>query len=394
MAKQNFTARFLDSVKTEKVQEDFWDQKTPGFGVRVSRSGRKTWFYYFRLNGRKKRLNLGTYPALGLHEARQMVLDVQKDIYQGNDPTRTQAEILFKDLASKFMNEYAKVQKRSWKEDERNLKNDVLPAIGNLSLTQITKRDIVLMLDKISFRGVGVHTNRILALVRRIFNYGIEKDLLESNPCSTIRKPHKEISRDRVLNEDEITNLWQALESIQRDSRNLLKIMILTAQRSKEVKHMRWQDLDLKEMVWTIPGEFTKNGKSNRVPITSLMKQIIEEQTPYRFKSIWAFPCRRDAKRPYQSHQKAIQQLKALSGIDFRGHDLRRTAATHMAILGTTRLTISKLLNHSDGTITGVYDRHSYDSEKMKALESWGTWLIGLADEKRPRTSERPKNSG
>lgn len=384
MAKQNLTAKFLESVKTEKLQEDFWDQKTSCLGIRVTKSGRKTWFVFYRFNGKKRRLSLGTYPALSLHEARQRALDTLKMSYLGTDPSRPQSDIIFRDLADKFMEDYSKVQKKSWKGDERTLQTDILPVIGDRPLHQIVKRDIVLMLEGISSRGAGVQANRTLALVRKIFNYGVEKDLTDTNPSASIKKPTKEVSRDRVLTRDEISTVWKKLDRLQRDSRNLIKLMMLSAQRSTEVKHMRWQDLDFKEMVWTIPGEFTKNGKSNRVPITALMKDIISEQVPYRFKSMWVFPCKIDKKRPFQSHQKAVQKLKALCEIEFRGHDLRRTVATTIASLGVNRLVITKLLNHSETSITGVYDRHSYDHEKRQALDLWEKYLFQVvSDEKK-----------
>jgi len=268
MAKQTLNSRFLESVKTDKTQEDFWDTKVSGFGIRVTSLGRRTWFLFYRFGNQKRRLTLGTYPALPLHEARQAALDTLRNIYAGNDPSQKRENYLFKDLAARYLAEHAKVQKRSWKEDERILNKDLLTTFGDLPANQISRKDIIILLDKISARGAKIQPNRTLALTRKVFNFGIEKDLIEFNPCSNIRKPNKEISRDRVLSKDELSKIWNSFETLPKETSNLLKLILLSGQRSNEIKHMRWQDLDLKEKVWTIPGEFTKNGKSHRLPLT------------------------------------------------------------------------------------------------------------------------------
>ncbi|PIS10373.1 MAG: hypothetical protein COT73_09665, partial [Bdellovibrio sp. CG10_big_fil_rev_8_21_14_0_10_47_8] len=126
---------------------------------------------------------------------------------------------------------------------------------------------------------------------------------------------------------------------------------------------------------------------------TGEMLGIIGLQSPNRFLSPWVFPCRINKNRCFQSPQKAILRLRVFTKIDFVGHDFRRTAATTMAGLGVSRLVISKLLNHSDSSITNVYDRHSYDDEKRKALESWQNCLCQLISNEINMSNEQLSNT-
>lgn len=388
MAKQNLNAKFVESVKTSKIQEDFWDTKVKGFGLRVSLYGRKTWFIFYRYAGKKRRMALGTYPSLLVHEARQKALDVQRRVYGGEDPIGdANRAITFQQLADKYMNEYSKVHKLSWREDERCLKKDMLPYFSKMPILQIKKQHIIECLEKTAQRNVTIQVNRNFGCLRKIFNFALERDLIEHNPCAGLKKPFKEMSRDRVLNTQEIQKIQLALPQLTKSSCNILKMLLLCAQRSKEVKLMRWQDINMNDMVWILPGEFTKNSKPHTVPVTKMMLEVIELQSHNRFISEWVFPSRDNPKKPVRNIQKALGRLSVVSGVDFNGHDFRRTAATTMAKMGIARLSISKLLNHSESSITAVYDRHTYDGEKRKALEAWCNYLLQICDESEKRIS-------
>jgi integrase len=93
--------------------------------------------------------------------------------------------------------------------------------------------------------------------------------------------------------------------------------------------------------------------------------------------SEWVFPSPR-AEEPVAWIQKAAQRIREASGVEFRPHDLRRTAASRMTSTGTPRLVVSKILNHVEQGVTAVYDRHSYDAEKRKALNAWGRQLLRI----------------
>jgi integrase len=195
---------------------------------------------------------------------------------------------------------------------------------------------------------------------------------------------------ESALTEDEIKKVWAALDQAtegkkaQRKLRLLtagsLKLRLVTAQRGGEVQLMEWSDLDLDTAWWTIPAEKSKNGLAHRVPLTPLALRIISQMqslTGGAKTNPYVFPSPK-GNGPIENVQKAIQRIKESTGIDFVGHDLRRTAASMMTGMGVPRLVVGKILNHVEPGVTKVYDRHSYDKEKREALESWSKHLMVL----------------
>jgi integrase len=148
-----------------------------------------------------------------------------------------------------------------------------------------------------------------------------------------------------------------------------VKGRFLTVQRNEEVG-MQWNELDLASGWWTIPATRTKNGLAHRFYLTAQSLRVFEEARLLceSRPSDYVFPGPRGSY--IQNVQMAIQRIRATTGIEFRGHDLRRTAATHMTSAGIPRLTVKRILNRLEGEVTDTYDRYSYDAEKREGLET------------------------
>ena len=208
MARATFTARWVAAVNSSVMgQVDYFDVKPPKLGLRVSSSGRKTWFIMYRSNGRLRRLTLGTYPALSLADARGQATAARHAVAEGEDPAVQKYDArhapTMADLAVQYLDMYAKVHKKSWREDARPLHHEILPTWGYRKAFDITRRDVIALLDRIVERGAPIQANRVLALVRKLYNWAISRDLLEHNPCLQVKPPGKEHQRDRVLSHDE-----------------------------------------------------------------------------------------------------------------------------------------------------------------------------------------------
>ena len=236
----------------------------------------------------------------------------------------------------------------------------------------VTRSQIRELVDAIAERGAPIGANRTLALVRKVFNFGLDQEFegLEGNPCLRITPPGVEQRRDRVLTSDEITHVWAALDLEDISIAAVFRLRLLTAQRGGEVLAMRWDDVDIGERWWTIPAGRSKNKLPHRVPLSRRVVDILRglPQTASR----WVFPSPRSSDQPIRYMAKAMARVRARSDVDFVGHDLRRTAASLMASAGVNRVVIGKILNHAEPGVTAVYDRHSYDAEKRAALEAWG----------------------
>lgn len=220
-----------------------------------------------------------------------------------------------------------------------------------------------------------------------------------------VQKPARELSRDRVLNDEELRRLWRVLSNLPSTADRpapgraratgskddplcaisaplaaLLKVRLLTAQRGGEVTRMRWVDLDLESGWWTIPATDTKNGEPHRVPLSDDVVALIRAQQKDNSDRECVFVGQGASLR--DRAKKAPSAIGRVLGIEFRGHDLRRTAATRIAEAGIPRDHIAKVLNHVEGgpRATRVYDRHTYDREKRLAIDTWTRTLKGIIE--------------
>jgi integrase len=379
MPRIHLTSRKLDSLKAPKAgQVDFWDEDLPGFGVRISAAGRKTWTVMYRLGRRKVRLTLGTYPPVPLAKARDDSKAALARVQAGGDPaTERRAERdadSFGQLAAAYIEKYAKPKKRSWKTDQEVLNRDLLPKWRHRRASDIRRRDVRDLVQGIVDRGAPIMANRTFEILRRIFKWAISEDYLTTSPLTGLTKPAKENQRDRVLTEDEIRAAWRAIEAEAPLVAAIVKLRLITAQRGGEVMSMRWADIDESTSWWTIPAERAKNGLSHRVPLSSLAIALLDEVKPLGKGSPWVFPSQRKGRHLEQLVQ-AAHRIRDRSKVDFTPHDLRRTAASLMTGMGVSRLTVSKILNHVERGVTATYDRHSYDAEKRQALDAWARRL-------------------
>jgi len=385
MARIHLTDRALRSLATDLLREDFLDDSLEDFGVRVSgETGRKTFFVRYRANGKRRRVTLGRYPVLSLANARDRAKAVLFDATQGNDPAdairaRRAAET-FGELAELYVERHAKPNKKSWQEDKRQLNKDILPAWKNRKAGDIRRADVLNILDSIVDRGAPIQANRTLALISRVFTFAIERGVVETNPAYRVKPPAREYSCQRVLTDDEIRAFWKALDGEAQLMASTFKLRLLTAQRGVEVLSMRKDDLD--GSWWTIPAVVAKTGEAHRVPLSPEAMAVLEGVLPLSGISEWVFPSRRGGH--LRSLQKSAREIRKRAGFHFTPHDLRRTAATHMARMGVSRFMIGRILNHADRSITSVYDRASYDDEKREALEAWGAHVIDITSSTSP----------
>jgi integrase len=379
----NLTETKVRTLKAPTIgQIDVWDSRTPAFGVRLSKGGTKTWIAMYRKDGRKRRLALGRFPQMGVADARKAAKRCFGEIVRGGDPAAdraaAKAEPTFAQLAALYLERHAKVHKRprSAHEDVLMLNAELLPAWRDRKLSAIQKRDVIALLDSIAARA-PIKANRVRALASTMFNFAIGRDLLEHSPVYKVPRPAPERSRDRRLSDGEVCRLWAALEVEPAKVQAVYKLALLTAARRSELLGMAWAELNLDTGWWVLPADRTKRGEEHRIPLSPTAIGLLRAFETSR-KSPFVFPGGRTG-RPMANPQEWILRIRARAGLeDFRLHDLRRTAASNMTALGVARLTVSKLLNHAEGGITKVYDRHSYDGEKRAAVVRWDAHLQRL----------------
>lgn len=347
-------------------QVDHLDARLPDFGIRVSSSGVRTFFVRYRHGGRRRRIKIGRWPSWTVEEARARAEQILRSVAHGRDP-RAPTCATFAELAERYL-AWAKLHKRSWQEDRRQIRQDLLPRWGGLPPGEITRADVLDLLHHIrDERSAPIQANRRLALIRKMFNFAGELEIVESNPAAGISRPAPERVRDRVLSVDELRAVWRAMAQEDTAGSRLCRVLLLTGQRVGETKAMRRDEIE--GSWWSIPGERTKNGRPQRVYLAPLVWQVIAQDVQPL--SEWMFPgsdLRRHVAHPHHAARRIVRR----SGVSFRLHDLRRTFATGLAQLGTDPHVIAACLNHAPSSVTARhYDRYSYDAEKRHAWESW-----------------------
>lgn len=430
---EKFTDLFVKNLK-QREKEHIVREKG-GFGVRVMPSGRKVFFFMYRIDGQRRFLNLGTYKdtnypngvtlarAHAEFEAELANVKLLKaGRVEGIDPVQLKLnkkaereEIndapTIDDLINEYITKHAKKFKRSWQEDERLLVKDASPIWGYRKAADIKKRDVVLLLEKIVERGSPGTANSLFRCIRKMFNWSVERDILEHSPCDGVKMPAPIIDRSRTLSEAEIKTLWSNLDaaSISGEIKRAIKLIFVTAQRPGEVIGMHTDEIDNDGRWWTIPAERSKNNKAHRVYLTDSALELIgdltvtDKITGKDLPKGFIFACPDDKKIQSISEKslsKAIRRNLAWPvlhkgkpvfgadgnavtenrlGIDhFTPHDGRRTAATFISKIGFIDEVIDAILNHTKKGIIKTYNQNKYDVEKQAALEAWDRKLINI----------------
>ena len=388
-------------------QRDYWDDKLPGFGVRVSYGGRRAFVVRYRVGRRMRRLTIGPYgppPGKSLADARSEARSVLGKAADGEDPAQDKRDLLkgelFRELATAYL-EMAEKRHRSWREEKRIIDKDLLPVLGFQRLVDIRRRDVRELVENIARkRDAPIMANRTLAYSAGCSTSRSIASGWRRIPRPGSQSPEWKRSRDRVLSDEELRELWPALECLASDvedetdeaaqklrrakarvtpaTAQAFQVQLLTAQRPGETQKMRWADVDLESGWWTIPASVAKNELAHRVPLTKPVIEILRRRRELGGETAKVvFENRRGAGSIAHRGKKAASILCRGLSFTFRAHDLRRTASTGMAEAGVPRDHIAKVLNHVEGgpAATRIYDRYAYDKEKRDALDCWARRL-------------------
>jgi integrase len=414
-----------------------------GLMVRVFPSGAVSFRFRYTSHGKRQVMVLGEFGAGGLTLADAFDLhhQAQREIERGLDPfeerqKRQEAEQRAReeragtgtvaDLVEQFVHRKLRAERwdddrGAWTRDEKNKtkarkrpdaaaallgyvdraspdqkrrnkhsKATLISKFGNLNARDLTKRQLIALLDEIVDRGAPVSANRTHALLKQLFDWAAAKDLVPASPIAGIERPGGDESpRERVLVADEIKAFWTKLSDADMATPTALalKLLLVTAQRRGELTFAKWSHLDLESKLWTIPVELLKSSHARRtkpephtVPLSPLALDLLGQLKELTGGGIYVLPAHADKKknRSYSERvlSRAVRQNEDHFGIaHFTPHDLRRTAASFMTKLGIPRLHVEKVLNHSTGDIAEIYDRHDYLPEKRVALERWAKHL-------------------
>jgi integrase len=282
------------------------------------------------------------------------------------------------DLLEAFIAQHVS-QNRSAPEISRMLRREVGSAWGSRSIHEITKRDVIDVVSAIEQRGAPVAANKALKAIKTFFRWCVGRAVLDRSPADGVPLPAKEVARDRVLSDDELARTIVAARQIGGPYGNIVEVLALTGQRREEVARCTWDEIDMAARTWKLSSERTKNAKAHEVYLSDQAVAVLG-----RVDKIGELVFSHAGTAPFQAFGVAKRELDKLSGVSgWRLHDLRRTCVSGMARLGIAPHVADKILNHQNGTISGVaavYQRHDFLAERRQALKLWGAHVERIVE--------------
>jgi integrase len=331
------------------------DTELSGFGLRVTQ-GRKSFILEKRIRGRMRRFTLGPYGPLTLDQARKLAAMHVGAIAQGADPAQVRQDRrhdpTFADLTAQYLERHAP-RKRSGR-DDRAMLDTHLAVFRTRKLTDVNRNDVARLHAQVG-ETAPYRANRLVALLRKMFNLARDWGLHAGDNPATRIQMFREESRDRFVQPEELPRLFQAIAAEADPAvRAVVLTALLTGARRTEVLTMRWDDVSLTRAEWRIP--HTKAGRPHLLPVPHALVATLRrlprvEGNPYVFVGQNGVGHLHDMKR-------AWDRIRVKAGIhDVRFHDLRRTVGSWLAGSGESLHLIGTVLNHRDVSTTAIYAR-------------------------------------
>lgn len=369
----------------------------------------RTWLMRFKFRRKESRITLGHFPETSLASARRLVQELREKATQGIDPRKARPRRKtpppavgtpesstsqqhdphsIEGLCSTFMTRHVRPFRKCPEYAQRILNASALKHWKGRDARTITPTEVLEVLDSIVDAGSPVMANRTAALLGQLFRYGIHRRIVVDSPVKLLYRPGgKEKSRERALTDAELKSLL-SVDPMERWDRfhHAITLLLLTGLRRSEMALGSWKEINFPDALWIIPGERTKTGKPQAVPLPDWAIQILRALKREAEDSPWLFPSEEDRMKPAEpklltrNMARAQARFKKKYGIQgFTLHDLRRTCRTGLAKLKIQPHIAERVLGHAQERIAGTYDLHDYLDEKRDALTIWAQHLRTLS---------------
>lgn len=377
------TTKSVEAAQPAVTRREVPDELCRGLYLVVQPSGAKSWAVRYRAGGRPVKDTIGAFPLMGLAAARDAAIERLRLVAAGIDPReqrkaeaeaeRARKDASFSAVAADFMRLHCQRNNRSWREQERFLRAYAIPVLGDRPLGEIRRAEIARLVDEIA--GEKPTTARlVLATIRRLFSWSIERGRIEHNPASRIAAP-KTGRRDRVLSDSELARVWRAAAALGWPFGAFVQMLVLTGCRRDELAGLQWTDVDEARALIAIPAERYKTGVPHVVPLSRLAVEVLSA-VPRIEGAPNVFPGR--GGRSLSGFTTRKHDLATAAAVDFRLHDLRRTLRTGLSRLRVPFEVGERVLGHVQGGVAAHYDHHGYLDEKREALERWAAHVEAL----------------
>ena len=366
------------------TEVEYTDTECRGLKVSVSKNGNKYFIHRYAVKKGRKRIRrcyrIGFFPALTVADARAVVTENNRNLMMFSiDPQEEKYsksnELTFAEFfEKKYMEDHAKLYKKSWKDDQQKYDLDIKDEFGDRLLSEIKKHDIVRFLNKIKKRSSGASANRYLSLLSKVFSTSLDWEFLTGdNPCSRIKKFKETIGRERFLIPEEVKRMKAALDRApQRVSALLIWFLLTSGCRLGEASRLTWEYVEIEKKVAYLSKNMTKNGYGRPIILNKMAIETLEELKKHKIHgNPYVFP----GKNP-NAHlitpRKTFANVCRMAGLDdLNLHSLRHSFASFLASgdRNVSLYTISKLLGHRTVAMSARYS-HLTSASLMNASES------------------------
>ena len=421
--KKKLTVRGINALKPALpgTRYDIWDTEVSNFGLRVTDTG-KISFNVMRRIGPKgapvRRVvaehRCGAEYTEGLlTQAREDARASLRDMSQGVDPKQKRALAIERDtkeraerransfgaVAEDFIKWHVLPKLRSGNDVASSIRRELIPAWGDRPIAEITRRDVVTLLEKVVADGRPYTAHHLIAYLSKLFNWAILRDVYGLNASPIIRGIGKNVigakkPRQRVLSDAELREVWRATEATSYPFGPFVRMLLVTGQRLREVANAKWSEFDLENALWVIPAPRMKGDAAHEVPLSGAALSILRalaalvEGKPRPSAFVFSTT---DGRAPISGFSKAkvgldrqLTSMRADEGREampgFVFHDLRRTMRTNLSGLPIPDLVAELVISHAKPGLHKIYDQHSYRDEKRRALDLWAAKLASIVD--------------
>lgn len=357
--KVKLTNRIIkDLVNDSSRAIHVYDSEVTGFCLTITPNQVKSFYYVGRINGRSRRVKIGSFPEMTSSEARDYCRETVVESQKGKDliSHKKASRRTLGELFQLYLTVHAKPNKRTWERDIKEF-DEYLSGWKSKPLSEIRRGVIADRIAAIQSRKGPSPAHKVRALLSKMFNIAMRHEWVEFNPVTGTDRP-KIPSRERYLRPDEIQRFFEAIDTLQREtSRDFIRMAVFTGARRSNLCTMRWDELDLNRGVWVIPREKFKGKRTHTVPLIPQALEILRRRKQHAATgNPWVFPG--GGKTGHITEPKeAMRRIKEAAGIeDLRFHDLRRSLGAWQNNEGTSTRIIQATLGHADiGTTAASY---------------------------------------